>query len=85
VKEPARDVGGGRLVATVTDRGNLLVPLVEIESAVLSRRLGICKLELLLTDETRPRFIWVNLSVNANYDHVTETLTDLLPERLRAS
>ena len=67
------------------DHGNRLVPLDEIESAVLSRRLGTCKLELRLQDETRPRFIWLNLSVNANYDHVIETLTDRLPERFRAS
>ncbi|HWX96191.1 MAG TPA: hypothetical protein VNZ01_04995 [Solirubrobacteraceae bacterium] len=67
------------------DRGNRLVPLDEIESAGLSRRLGMCKLKLRLTDETHATFIWANLSVNANYDHVTETLTDLLPERFRAS
>ena|ERR1700720_4178552 len=67
------------------ERGNRLVPLEEVQSAVLSRRLGICRLKLRLTDQTRLRFIWANLSVNANYDHVIETLTDLMPERFRAS
>ena len=68
------------------DSGNRLVPLDEIESAVLLRRLGTCRLKLRLTDGTRLKFIWLNSSsMNAHYDEVTETLTDLLPGRFRAS
>jgi hypothetical protein len=67
------------------DSGNRLVPLQQIESAVLSRRFGNCTLALRLRDKTRPRFKWLNLSVNADYDHVVETLTDLIPERFHAS
>jgi hypothetical protein len=68
------------------DPGNRLVPLEEIESAALTRRLGICKLKLRLTEKTSLKFIWLNSSrMNASYDAVTKTLTDLLTGRLRAS
>ncbi len=68
------------------DSGNRLVALEDIESAVLSRRLGICKLEMRLTDETRLKYSWLNLSSrNADYDDVVRTLTRLLPGRFRAS
>jgi hypothetical protein len=68
------------------DPGNRLVALDEIESAVLSQHLGICRLKLRLTDGARVKFIWLNSSrMNANYDEATKALTDLLPERFRAS
>ena len=68
------------------DPGNRLVPYEEIESAALRRRLGSCTLKLRLTDGTRLKFIWLNSrSLNADYDDVTRTLTDLLTDRFRAS
>jgi hypothetical protein len=69
------------------DSGNRLVPLAEIESVVLSRGPISCKLKLRLTDGTRLKFIWLNWASRgyADYDDVAKTLTDLLPERFRAS
>jgi hypothetical protein len=68
------------------DGGNRLIALKDIESAVLSRRLGVCKLKVRLIYETRLKYGWFNWSSRyANYDDVVHTLTRLLPERFRAS
>jgi len=68
------------------DGGNRLVTLKDIESAVLSRRLGFCKLKMRLIDETRLKYGWFNWSSRyTNYDDVAHTLTRLLPGRFRAS
>jgi hypothetical protein len=69
-----------------SDPGDQLVRLGEIEAAVLSRRLGHCKLRLNLSGNTRLQFLWLNSSrMNADYADVTTTLSHLLSERFRAS
>jgi hypothetical protein len=68
------------------DRGNRLVHLEEIASAVLTRRLGVCKLRLHLTDGTQLKFIWLNSSrMNAAYAEVANTFARLLPQRFGES
>jgi hypothetical protein len=74
-------------VLLAADPGNRLVGLDEIQSARLSRRLGISTLRLELSDGIRLRFLWTNASWRGfpRYEEAAETLRSLLPGRFRAA